>query len=81
MLREGTGVDLVGLIREADHAVVFISVPWSGPERHGRQAFYDAAANLAARYPALDIAFFRLDVVMTPHLSSGSSRSAIPSSL
>lgn len=62
MLREGAGVELVGTIREAPRALVFISVPWSGPERQGRQVFRAAATILGEKHAELDIAFFRLEV-------------------
>ena len=62
LLREGGGVELVGSIREAPLALVFISVPWSTPERHGRQAFRDAVAILEEKHADLGIAFFRLEV-------------------
>ena len=62
MLQEGGGLELVAEIRNAPRALVFISVPWSCPERHGRQVFRDAAAILIQEYADLGIAFFRLEV-------------------
>ena len=62
MLREGSGLELVGAIREAPRALVLISVPWSGPERHGRQAFRGVAKILDEKHADLGIAFFRLEV-------------------
>jgi hypothetical protein len=62
MLREGCGMELVGAIGEAPRALVFISVPWSVPERHGRQAFRLAAATLEKEHADLGIEFFRLEV-------------------
>jgi hypothetical protein len=62
LLREGGGVELVGAIREAPRALVFISVPWSGPERHGRLVFRAAVAILEEKHSDLGIAFFRLEV-------------------
>ena len=61
MLREGSGTDLVLAIREAPRSLVFISVPWSGPERNARQVFRAAAAKLEAAHPQLGVAFFRLE--------------------
>jgi hypothetical protein len=55
-------VELVGAIREAPRALVFISVPWSGPERQGRQVFRAAIAILEEKHADLDISFFRLEV-------------------
>lgn len=62
MLREGIGADIVAAIREAPRAVVFISVPWSGPERNAREVFRTAASRLEVELPELDIRCFRLDV-------------------
>ncbi len=62
LLQEGGGADLVGAIREARRALVFISVPWSGPERHGRQAFRAAATQLAEEHADLGVVCFRLEV-------------------
>ena len=62
MLREGSGLELVGAIRDAPRALVFISVPWSGPERQGRQVFRAAADILGEKHVDLGIAFFRLEV-------------------
>ena len=62
MLREGGGLELVGAIRDAPKALVFISVPWSGPERQGRQIFRAAADVLDEEYADLGVAFFRLEV-------------------
>lgn len=62
LLREGSGAKLVGAIREVPRALVFISVPWSVPEPHGRQAFRAAVATLEEKHPDLGIEFFRLEV-------------------
>ena len=62
MLREGSGAELVGAIQESPRALVFISVPWSGPERQGRQVFRAAVTLLEERHSDLNIAFFRLEV-------------------
>jgi hypothetical protein len=62
VFREGGGAELVSLIRDAPRAVVFISVPWSGPERQGRQVFRAAAAMLNKKQADLGIALFRLEV-------------------
>jgi hypothetical protein len=62
MLHEGTGADLVILIRGAPRALVFISVPWSIHERNARQAFRSAVALLEQSQPELAITFFRLEV-------------------
>jgi hypothetical protein len=62
MIHEGSGAHLIGPIAEAPRALVFISVPWSGPERHARHAFYAAAEKLEGDAPDLCIHFFRLDV-------------------
>lgn len=62
MLREGSGADLVVAIREAPRALVFISVPWSTPERHARQVFRAAVSKLEAGSPDLGTNYFHLDV-------------------
>jgi hypothetical protein len=62
LIREGGGAELVSAIREALRAIVFIGVPWSGPERQGRQVFRAAVAKLGQEYPDHGILFFRLEV-------------------
>lgn len=62
MLWEGSGPELVAAIREVPRALVFISVPWSGPERQGRQVFRSSAATLDEMHADLGIAVFRLEV-------------------
>ena len=62
LIREGNGIALVSAIREAPRALVFISVPWSGPERQGRVEFRAAVANLEEKHSDLGISFFRLEV-------------------
>ncbi len=62
MLREGSGAELVAAIREAPRAVVFVSVPWSSPERNARQIFRAAVAQLEKDFPDVEISFFRLEV-------------------
>jgi len=41
--------------------LVFLSVPWSGPERYARVAFLEAASNLESENPELGVKFFLLD--------------------
>ena len=55
-------MELVGAICDAPRALVFISVPWSMSERHGRQVFRAAASILEEKHADLGIAFFRLEV-------------------
>jgi hypothetical protein len=62
VFREGSGADLVVAIRDAPRALVFISVPWSCPERNARQVFRAAVAKLEAEFPDLGTNYFRLDV-------------------
>jgi hypothetical protein len=62
MIREGSGADLVATIREARRALVFISVPWSCPERNARQVFHAAVARLDDVFAELGIRFFHLNV-------------------
>lgn len=61
-VQEGGGIELVEEIRGAERAVVLISVPWSGPERRGRVEFLQAAARCGEKCPALEVAWFRLEV-------------------
>jgi len=62
LLREGSGQEIVTAICEASRALVFISVPWSAPERSARQVLHAAVAQLERTYPALSLACFRLEV-------------------
>lgn len=62
MIHEGSGVELVDLICSAKRALVFISVPWSGPERNGRKVFGAAVDRLEPIFRDGDASFFRLDV-------------------
>jgi hypothetical protein len=61
MLREGAGEEILTAIREAPRALVFVSVPWSSPERNARQVFRAAAVRLEEEASELGIAFFRLE--------------------
>ena len=62
VIRKGNGDEPLPSIQKAMRALVFISVPWSGPERKSRQVFQDAVAELEANHKQLGIAYFRLDV-------------------
>lgn len=62
MLQEGSGAELVAAIREAPRALVFISVPWSVPERNARQVFCAAVARIEDVSKKHAIRFFRLEV-------------------
>jgi hypothetical protein len=62
MLQIGWGGDILAAIREAPRAVIFISVPWSGPERTAREVFRDAASRLEGSYAELGIRFFILEI-------------------
>jgi hypothetical protein len=61
-LPEGSGAEFVATIQAAPRALVFISVPWSAPERNARQVFHAAVALLEEACPDLGISFFRLNV-------------------
>jgi len=52
-----TKADL-GSITAADRAMLFLSVVWSGPERHSRVAFVDAAAQLQREHPDIGASFW-----------------------
>ena len=59
---EGSGQKLVADICKASRAIVFVSVPWSGPERSARRLFDEAALTLEQTHPQCHIQFFRLEV-------------------
>ncbi|HTU88863.1 MAG TPA: hypothetical protein VMF69_02090 [Gemmataceae bacterium] len=46
-IRQGSDETLIAAIHAAPKALVFLSVPWSCPERIARQYFVDAAAQLS----------------------------------
>ncbi len=46
-IRQGSDETLIAAIQTASKALVFLSVPWSSPERIGRQHFIDASSQLA----------------------------------
>lgn len=62
MIWEGAGETIVAQIRSAERALVFISVPWSGPERQAREVFRAAASRLEELVPELHVRLFRLEV-------------------
>jgi hypothetical protein len=45
----------------AARALLFLSVPWSCPERNARQVFRAAVARLEEFHPGLEVRFFQLD--------------------
>jgi hypothetical protein len=49
------------VVAAAARALVFLTVPWSVPERHARLAFRAAAEQLASEHAHLGIEFFALD--------------------
>ena len=60
-VRRDTECSLLAVVNAAPRALVFLTVPWSGPERAGRAAFWDAAESLAAESPELGVECFALD--------------------
>ena len=60
-VREDTDGALLPAVNAAPRALVFLSVPWSGPERAARVSFRAAAAQLAAESPELGVECFWLD--------------------
>lgn len=46
VVREGTDEALIAAINAAPRAMVFLTVPWSGPERVARADFHKAVARL-----------------------------------
>jgi hypothetical protein len=61
IVRQDTDGSLLADVSAAPRALVFLTVPWSGPERTARLAFRAAAEQLAAEYAGLAIRFFSLD--------------------
>ncbi len=62
MIAVGSGTEFIATIREAPRALVFISVPWSMPERLSRQTFELAIAQLKTDLIYRSVAGFRLEV-------------------
>ena len=61
MIQVGPGVELIPEICKVSQAVVFVSVPWSGPERAARELFRLAVARLQKEFPDLAVSFYRLE--------------------
>ena len=62
VIQVGTGPEFIVAIRQASRAMVFMSVPWSMPERRSRQAFELAISQLQAEASNRAVAGFRLEV-------------------
>jgi hypothetical protein len=60
-VRQGTDGSVLVAVSAASRALVFLTVPWSIPERHGRSAFQAAAERLTAEHANLGIELFSLD--------------------
>jgi hypothetical protein len=58
---KGSTADQLFLIQESPRALVFLTVAWSGPERHARQAFRIASIRLVKEFADLGIQFITLD--------------------
>lgn len=61
IVRDDTDGSLLPAVIAAPRALVFLTVPWSGPERAARAAFRSAAETLANGSPELDVQCFSLD--------------------
>ena len=61
MITNGGG-ELIERIVAANRAMVFISVPWSVPERHARQAFEEVVNQFEPPLSLAGIECFRLEV-------------------
>jgi hypothetical protein len=59
IIKSGDDIDL---IRSAERALIFVSVPWSGPERKARKIFEEVANQLPWLCPDLRIRFVRLEI-------------------
>jgi hypothetical protein len=67
---EGSGPEMIDAISTASRALVFVSVPWSGPERQARTSFRAAVALLQEKPYAANVRFIRLEVdADTPSLN------------
>ncbi len=60
-VREDTDGSLLPAVNAVPRALVFLTVPWSGPERAARAAFRAAAETLAGESPELGVECFSLD--------------------
>jgi hypothetical protein len=60
-VRHDTDGSLLPAVNAAPRALVFLTVPWSCPERAARIVFQSAAEQLAAEYPATGVECFKLD--------------------
>jgi hypothetical protein len=60
-IREDTDGSLLPTVSAANRALVFLTVPWSTPERRARLAFREAAEELACKHPNLGVECFSLD--------------------
>src|SRR5262249_43834072 len=62
VITRGQGAELIPQICASTHAVVFLSVPWSGPERIGRKAFHSAVEELERDHRSLGVHYFLREV-------------------
>ncbi len=60
-IRQDKDGSLVPAVNAARRALVFLTVPWSAPERTARVAFRTAAEQLATDSPELGVECFSLD--------------------
>ena len=60
-IRQDADGSLLPAVNAAPRALVFLTVPWSGPERTARVAFRAAAEQLDAEFPDLGIKCFSLE--------------------
>jgi hypothetical protein len=58
---EGSAVELLPTVRDASRALLFLTVPWSCPERNARLVFRAAASRLAEEYLNRGIRFFSME--------------------
>jgi hypothetical protein len=62
MIKVGCGVDFIQAIQNAIRAIVFISVPWSSPERQGRVIFQKVVEILESEHLDIGVESYRLEV-------------------
>ena len=81
-VRQDNDGSLIPAVNAAGRSLVFLTVPWSAPERTARAAFRTAAEQLATDSQGLDVECFALDeeadwcqawlaAVGQPHLGNG----------
>jgi hypothetical protein len=61
LIRHGSDASFLQCVMEAPRAVVFLTVPWSSPEREARHVFQEAVRSISDEYRHLRVQFFTVD--------------------